>query len=90
MEVQTLKDWLTGVVKGLVSNKDSIEIKHTVDDQGVLFSLKVHDADIGMVIGKAGNTANALRTLLRSVGMTYDIRVSMIVDVPGSNYVQKV
>src|SRR3989344_3292233 len=61
--------FLEYVVKALVSYPDDIKIKRTVDEMGVLMTLDVHPDDMGKVIGRSGNTAKAIRILLRVVGM---------------------
>lgn len=82
-----LTEWLISVVGGLVSDPSKIEVVRTEDEQGVLFTVKVGKEDAGKVIGKNGTIAGAIRTLLRSAGMTMeDIRASMKVDAPGSKF----
>ncbi len=74
--------FLEYIVKGLVDNPDSVEINRTVDEMGVLLSLTVHPDDMGKIIGKAGNTAKSIRTLLRVVGMKTDARVNLKIEEP--------
>ncbi len=74
--------FLEFVVKGLVDNPDSVEINRTVDEMGVLLTLTVHPDDMGKIIGKAGNTAKSIRTLLRVVGMKTDARVNLKIEEP--------
>jgi predicted RNA-binding protein YlqC (UPF0109 family) len=63
------QQFLEFVVKALVDNPNDVKIKRTVDEMGVLLTLDVNAADMGKVIGRSGNTAKAIRTLLRVVGM---------------------
>ncbi len=74
--------FLEFVVKGLVDNPDDVKITRTVDEMGVLLSLSVNPADMGKVIGRSGNTAKAIRTLLRVVGMKNDARVNLKIEEP--------
>ena len=74
--------FLEFVVKGLVDNPESVEITRTVDEMGVLLLLTVHPDDMGKIIGKAGNTAKSIRTLLRVVGMKTDARVNLKIEEP--------
>ena len=74
--------FLEYVVKGLVDNPDSVVINRTVDEMGVLLLLTVHPDDMGKIIGKAGNTAKSIRTLLRVVGMKTDARVNLKIEEP--------
>lgn len=77
-----LKNWLTAVIGGLVSNSDSIKIDIVEDEQGMLLSLSVDRSEIGKIIGKKGIIAEALKTLVRSAGYQQDIRASMRVVDP--------
>ncbi len=82
MEMEQDQAFLEYVVKGLVDNPDSVEITRTVDEMGVLLLLTVHPDDMGKIIGKAGNTAKSIRTLLRVVGMKTDARVNLKIEEP--------
>ena len=74
--------FLDYVVKGLVDNPNDVKIKRTVDEMGVLLTLDVNAADMGKVIGRMGNTAKAIRTLLRVVGMKNNSRVNLKISEP--------
>jgi predicted RNA-binding protein YlqC (UPF0109 family) len=74
--------FLDYVVKGLVDNPADVKIKRTVDEMGVLLTLDVNAADMGKVIGRMGNTAKAIRTLLRVVGMKNNSRVNLKISEP--------
>jgi len=74
--------FLETLVKALVDHPEAVAIVRTVDEMGVLLTLKVHADDMGKIIGRSGNTAKAIRTLLRVVGMKYDARVNLKVDEP--------
>lgn len=70
------------IVKTLVNYPDAVEVKRMVDEMGVVLSLKVDPRDMGLIIGRAGSTAKALRTLLRIVGIKNNARVSLKVEEP--------
>ena len=74
--------FLEFVVKALVDNPNDVKIKRTVDEMGVLLTLDVNPADMGKVIGRLGNTAKAIRTLLRVVGMKHNARVNLKINEP--------
>jgi len=76
------KDFLEFVVKHIVDNPDDVNVDRTVDEMGVLMTLDVHADDMGKVIGRNGNTAKALRTLLRVVGMKNQARVNLKIREP--------
>lgn len=75
-------EFLEYVVKALVDNPDSVNVNRTVDEMGVLITLDVHPDDMGKIIGRSGNTAKAIRTLLRVVGMKNDARVNLKINEP--------
>lgn len=76
------QQFLEYVVKALVDNPDQVKIVRTVDEMGVLMTLEVGAADMGKVIGRSGNTAKAIRTLLRVVGMKNNSRVNLKINEP--------
>ena len=76
------QQFLDYVVKGLVDNPNDVKITRTVDEMGVLMTLEVNAADMGKVIGRSGNTAKAIRTLLRVVGMKNNSRVNLKISEP--------
>ena len=74
--------FLEFVVKDLVDNPNDVKIKRTVDEMGVLLTLDVNPQDMGKIIGRQGNTAKAIRTLLRVVGMKNNARVNLKIAEP--------
>lgn len=80
------KDFLEFLVKSLVDNPDAVKVDRVVDEMGVLLTLDVDPEDMGKIIGRSGNTAKAIRTLLRVVGMKNNARVNLKISEPeGSN-----
>lgn len=76
------KIFLEYVVKALVDNPNDVKIERTVDEMGVLITLTVNPADMGKIIGRMGNTAKAIRTLLRIIGMKNNARVNLKINEP--------
>ena len=76
------KVFLEYVVKALVDNPNDVKIDRTVDEMGVLITLSVNPADMGKIIGRMGNTAKAIRTLLRIIGMKNNARVNLKINEP--------
>ena len=69
--------FLEMLIKALVDRPEEVRIKRTVDEMGVLLTLDLNKEDMGKVIGRSGNTAKAIRTLLRVVGMKKNARVNL-------------
>ena len=62
------KVFLETIVKELVDKPEDVVVEREVDERGVLLTLKVNPEEMGKIIGKQGQTARALRTLLKIVG----------------------
>ena len=80
--MQADQQFLEYVVKALVDNPDQVKTTRTVDEMGVLITLEVGAADMGKIIGRQGNTAKSIRTLLRVVGMKNNSRVNLKINEP--------
>jgi len=76
------KEFLEFVVKALVDHPDDVKLERKVDEMGVLLSLKVNPEDMGQIIGRAGSTARAIRTLVRIVGLKNQARVNLKIEEP--------
>lgn len=76
------QQFLEYVVKALVDNPSEVKTTRTVDEMGVLITLEVSAADMGKIIGRQGNTAKSIRTLLRVVGMKNNSRVNLKINEP--------
>lgn len=76
------QEFVEFVVKSLVDHPDAVKSERTVDEMGVLISLTVNPADMGKIIGRMGNTAKAIRTLLRIIGMKNNARVNLKINEP--------
>ena len=83
------KDFLEYVVKALVDTPDAVRVDRKVDEMGVLLTLKVDPSNMGQVIGRSGNTANAIRTLLRVVGIKNNARVNLKIEEPEGGRVDR-
>ena len=75
-------DFLQYVLESLVEDKDELEIEASRDDLGILLTVKVSERDMGKLIGKAGQTIKALRTLLRIIVGNDNERVNLKVLEP--------
>ncbi|NTU66790.1 MAG: KH domain-containing protein [Candidatus Moranbacteria bacterium] len=82
MEGQTDKDFVEYIVKQIVSHPEDVKVERKIDEMGVLITLDVNPEDMGMVIGREGATAKALRTLLRVIGARNNARVNLKINEP--------
>jgi predicted RNA-binding protein YlqC (UPF0109 family) len=85
MAVEKDQAFVEYVAKELVEKPEKVQVKRSVDEMGVLIELTVDKEDMGVIIGKEGKTAKAIRTLLRVLGAKNDARVNLkIVEPEGS------
>jgi predicted RNA-binding protein YlqC (UPF0109 family) len=88
--VEKDQEFLEYVVKSIVDSPDEVLVTRKVDGMGVLLTLKVSQEDMGKVIGREGNTADAIRNLLKIVGMKNSARVSLMIDEPDGGMRQNI
>ena len=74
--------FLEFLVKSIVDHPDDVKVERKVDEMGVLLLLKVNPQDMGQIIGRDGNTAKAIRALLRIVGIKNNARVNLKIEEP--------
>ncbi|MBI4232567.1 KH domain-containing protein [Candidatus Peregrinibacteria bacterium] len=77
------KEFVEFVVKQIVEHPEDVEVGREIDEMGVLLTLKVNKDDMGKIIGKSGQTAKALRILLRIIGSKHNARVNLKIIEPG-------
>jgi len=70
-------EFLQYVVEGIVEHKDDIEIESKDDELGTLLTLKVNKDDMGIIIGRKWATVNALRSIIRLMGMKMDKKINL-------------
>jgi uncharacterized protein len=63
-----LEQALEHLVRGIVAHPDEVAVRHKQTRRGPLLEVRVHPEDLGRVIGRAGRTATALRTVVTAVG----------------------
>jgi predicted RNA-binding protein YlqC (UPF0109 family) len=59
-----MKEFIEFIVKHLVDNPGAVVVNEIDGERTVVFELRVGDGDMGKVIGRRGQTAKSLRTLL--------------------------
>ena len=70
------------IVRGIVNTPNDVKTTRTVDERGVLITLDINPGDMGYVIGRQGQTARAIRTLLKIVGAKNNARVNLKINEP--------
>ncbi|OGE82365.1 MAG: hypothetical protein A3B10_02710 [Candidatus Doudnabacteria bacterium RIFCSPLOWO2_01_FULL_44_21] len=76
------QEFVEYLVRALVDHPEDVKTERTVDEMGVLITLHLHPEDMGQVIGRQGQTAKSIRTLLRVVGAKRKSRVNLKIYEP--------
>ncbi|OGZ35851.1 MAG: hypothetical protein A3A94_01700 [Candidatus Portnoybacteria bacterium RIFCSPLOWO2_01_FULL_43_11] len=76
------QEFLEFAIKSIVDNPDEVKVTRSVDEMGVLLTLKVNSEDMGQIIGRQGSTAKALRTMLRVIGAKHNARINLKIEEP--------
>ncbi len=82
------REFVEYVVKQIVEHPEDVVVERGIDEMGVLLTLKVHKDDMGKIIGKSGQTAKALRTLLRIIGSKNNARVNLKIVEPNEENIE--
>lgn len=85
-----ISDYASSLIAPLLRHADALKVVETQDKMGILLTIAVHKEDMGVLIGKSGATAGAIRQLVKIVGMKENARVSCKFNEPdGSTYTPK-
>ena len=76
-----MDDLLVYIARELVSNPDEVNVKKTERGNTVVFELSVAPEDTGKIIGKNGQGAQAIRSIMKAKYLKEGKRV--IVDIVG-------
>ena len=76
------QEFVEYIVKNLVNKPEEVTTERKVDEQGILITVHTAQDELGYVIGKAGKTAIAIRTLLATLGAKRNMRISFRIDAP--------
>ncbi len=67
VEMTNLKEFVETIAKALVDHPEYVDVREVSGERTTVFELRVGEGDLGKVIGKGGQTARAIRTLLSAV-----------------------
>ena len=69
-----MKEFIEYLIKHLVDKPDEVQISEITGERTVVFELHVGEGDMGKVIGRSGQTARSLRTLLAAASAKQGMR----------------
>ena len=76
-KVIDLTTTLTNMAKSIVDHPDEVVVTEQADGNEVLMTLSVAKDDMGMIIGKRGKIAKAIRTVMKTVAKIDDRKVTV-------------
>lgn len=76
------QEFLEYIIKALVDYPEDVKVTRTIDEMGVLLTLKVNPKDMGRIIGRQGSTVRAIRSLTRLIGLRHNARVNLKIEEP--------
>lgn len=79
MEVNEL-DFVGQIISNITGDPLCFDLHRSLDERGVFILANVDSDQLGRVIGKKGNTANAIRELLRALGLKNSARYSLKIE----------
>ncbi len=79
---EDIQGLLTSILRAIVVRPEEVQVIRSVDERGVLISVKLGEGDAGRVIGKEGRTVQAIRTLMAAIGANQHARINVKLDVP--------
>lgn len=77
-----ITELLEAILKAIVSKPDEVKVTKTVDEMGVLLSVKLGEGDAGLVIGRQGKTIQAIRVVMAVIGAKNRARINVKLEVP--------
>lgn len=79
-----MKDLLNFIVTSLVTKPEAVSIDEQTEEGNVNLYLSVDPSDMGIIIGKSGQTIRAIRKLLTVRAIAENVRVNLELAEPAS------
>lgn len=74
-----LKETLINIARAIVDHPDNVKVEEASDGDKITLVLNVAEDDMGMVIGKGGKIAKAIRTVMRAAASADGKEVSVVI-----------
>jgi len=72
-----MKELVEYLVKSLADHPEEVVLIEREEDDTILMELKIATDDLGKIIGKSGNTINAIRTVVQAAASSHKKRVKL-------------
>ena len=71
------KEMLTNIARAIVDEPDQVNVTETVDGDSIELVLTVAESDTGLVIGRHGRIAKAIRQIIKAAASTCGKKVTV-------------
>tara|TARA_Y100001934_G_C12155421_1_gene679329 strand:+ start:51 stop:281 length:231 start_codon:yes stop_codon:yes gene_type:complete len=73
-----MKELIEYIAVSVVSNPEEVKVTETIEnDDRIVISLEVHPEDKGKIIGRQGQFARAMRSILKVLAIKRNVRVTL-------------
>lgn len=72
-----MKELVEYLVKALAENPDEVVLTESENEDTIFMELKLAQEDLGKIIGKSGNTINAIRTVVQAAASSHKKRAKL-------------
>lgn len=82
MEKPVYQQVLENILVSLVNNPQDVKVQKIIDEMGVLLRVKVHPQDMGLILGRKGETIKAIKTIIKAIGTKNHARINIKIEEP--------
>ena len=75
-----LQETLTNIAKAIVDSPDEVTVEVAEDEKTITLTLSVAPNDMGMVIGRHGKIAKAIRSVMKVAGNKEGKRITVEIE----------
>ena len=75
--MSSLKDTLLDIAKAIVDSPEDVQVTVEEDERSINLTLTVAPDDMGMVIGRHGRIAKAIRTVIKAAAVNSGKKVNV-------------
>ena len=72
-----LQETLTNIAKAIVDSPDEVKVVQEEDEKAITLTLSVAPDDMGMVIGRHGKIAKAIRSVMKAASVNSGKKVNV-------------
>ena len=72
-----MKELVEYLVRSLADHPEEVLLEENEDDETIFLQLRISPDDLGKIIGKGGNTINAIRTIVQAAASSHKKRAKL-------------